>query len=172
MVRTLSIPDAYKLIRYSFGFMSGYSLPDVGAFASLHKTSRTLVAGLGANIGDPHAVDLALENHRRIETPHPRTFSRTDKEVRSYAVVTTLPNFASLIPESIDDLRWSDVTLPATELSFARELAEWGAPVVADPEILEAWSKTTFLRKKPEIGELVGPLFASTTSLPFRRPTL
>lgn len=172
VVSTLTIPDAYTLIRHSFGFMSGHLLPDREAFSDLHKTARTLIAGLGDNIMDPHAVDQAIETYRRVEDPNPRTFRRINKEVRAYSFSTALPNFASLIPESIDDLPWSDVTLQIKEMSFAREMKEWGAPTEADPDILAAWSTTTFLKKKPVDGELVGALSVPTKYLPFKRFTL
>lgn len=169
VVSTLTLATGYAVIRHNLSEMSGFGLCDSEILRNLSKPARTLIAGIGNQIGQRHAVDHALETFCRTETNHERTFRKINKEVRAYAVSHMIPDLSALVPESIGDLQWSDVALLGMESLFGHALARWKAPMEPDPQILEAWSKTTFLKKKPVGGELVGPLFAPVRSMPFRR---
>lgn len=171
VVSTLTLATGYALVRRSLTEMSGFGLCDSGNLRKLSKPARTLIAGIGNQIGRRHVIDHALETYRRTERCHDRTFRKINHEVRAYAVSHMVTDLSALVPESIDDLQWSDVRLLGTEARLGHALVQWKAPMEADPEILAAWSRTTFLRKKPVNGELVGPLFAPARYLPFSKDT-
>lgn len=159
VVSTLSWETAYAILRRNLGDFSGFgNLPEVDK-SKVCKTTRNLIAGLGNRLTDPHAVDLALEHWKKIDEPKERTLRSVTKELRSFAVASTLTNADEIICPDMADLRWADVRHFLDDEEFGTFIRDAGAPLVPDPEILAAWSQTTLLREKPTC-ELVGTLFA------------
>ena len=164
VVRTLSLRTAYAVLRQNLARVSGCG-PVIGDLpAKLSKPARHLLMGLGTRVNVRHEVDLVLENYRR-SGPCERTFRTVSGEVRATALRMMAPDPSALVPPDLEDLRWSDLRLPADESAFATLVRDLEAPAVPDPEILEAWSRTTFLTKKPSGTDLAGP-----RGFPFSKP--
>lgn len=153
---TLSLLTAYAILRRNLGRMSGLGSRPDDILRNLSSTARHLVLGLDSRISKPHAVDQLLERYRQACCPCPSTFASVSKQVRSHALVRIAPEVLSLLPADMDLLKRSDVTMPWTEKDFDILLHDTGAPVAPEPEILAAWSQTTFLKIKPVGFELAG----------------
>ena len=167
VVNTLSLRTAYAVLRQNLGRMSGFGRIVRELPAKLSSTSKLLLMGLGARLDDPHALDLVLENYRRSQSPCERTFRTVNAEVREHAHNFMAPDALALVPPDFEDLQWSDVRMPQDERNYGILLRDLGAPSVPDPLILEAWSRTSFLRTKPAGGDLSGP-YVPALYMPWR----
>jgi hypothetical protein len=157
VVSTLSPQSAYAVLRRNLGFTSGFGSIVGELPVKLSTPAKLLLMGLASRIDEPGAIDLVLENYQRCQTPGDRTFRTVNKEVREHAHRFIAPDALALVPPDFQDLKWSDVRMPATERDFNVLLRDMGAPSVPDPAIVEAWSKTTFLATKPTGGNIDGP---------------
>jgi hypothetical protein len=157
VVSTLSLESAYAVLLRNLGRCSGFGSIVGELPAKLSKTSKLLLMGLGSHFDKPHAVDLVLENYRRSHNPCERTFRTVNNEVREHAHHFIAPDALALVPTDFQDLKWSNVLMPATERDFNVLVRDMGAPSTPDPQIIDAWSKTTFLATKPVGGNSDGP---------------
>lgn len=171
VVRTLSLATSYDVLRHRVSQMAGWGMtPDV-TLRSLPVAARHIALGLGTRITKPHAVDKALADYRTAFDPCESTLRNVTKHLRAYAMTTHCPEPHALLPETMDQLQWSDVTNGWAELEFKNLLSSTEAPMEPCPEILAAWSNTTFLKRKPTGVDLVGHT-APTFSQPWRKNVL
>ncbi|MEO8613872.1 MAG: hypothetical protein ABI600_01925 [Luteolibacter sp.] len=171
VVTTLSVRAAYGVLLHSISELSGFGQFPDPSLVEIKGAAQSILIGLGSRIGDPHAVDEALENYVGLKKPCPKTLQDTTKAVRAYAVKWHEPDFETLLPAALEDVRWSEISLYRTEEDFKQLMREIGAPSEADSAIVTAWSKATLLKSKPDSCELVGTLFAPADQLPFRKAT-
>lgn len=168
VVSTMSLESAYAVLRRNIARLSGFGNIVGDLPPGLSKTSKLLLVGLSSQIDEPHVIDLALENYRRAEAPCSRTLRTITQEVREHAARVIAPDALALLPKDFKALRWSDVRMPGSEWLFDALIANMGAPSNSDPEILKAWSSTTFLASKPVGGNIDGPYLPSV-ALPWKQ---
>lgn len=156
VVSTLSVEDGYGVLRHLLACR--LKLPGLGVQPSrgLSKTASLLILGLGRHLDEPGAVNSLLDDYRATLNPGDRTYRGVAAEVRAAAIERVLPSVPSLLPESFDSLAWADADLPAAQRDYDAFLTEWQAPHEPDPQILAAWSVTSFLKAKPTPADLTG----------------
>jgi hypothetical protein len=157
VVSTLSLESAYALLKLNLGRLSGLGSILGELPTKLSTPSKLLLMGLGQQVNKPHAIDRVMENYRRCQRPGERTYRTVNKEVRENAHHLIAPDVLAMLPSDFADLKWSDVSMPATERDFDVLVRDMKAPTIPDPQILEGWSRTKFLSAKPVGGNIDGP---------------
>lgn len=155
VISTLTLDDAYAVIRLNFRSLIGLNTGGNLGASKLSKTARLLMLGLATG---PYAVERLLDDYRDLERPSNRCYGTIDREVRNAAASRLIPDFDALLPETLDSLAWADVEMPGTEGDYLAFLRDMGAPSEPDPDILAAWSRTSFLKSKPCAADLTGPV--------------
>lgn len=168
VVKTLSLSTSYDILRHRVGQMTGWGRAPEDALRDLPVAARLLALGLGKSIAKPHAVDKVLSDYRIYCNPCESTLRTVSKRLRAYALATMAPESISMLPDDMEQLNRSDVTDGWVESEYRLFLASSGAPMEPCPEILAAWSQTTFHKRKPTGVDIVGPT-APLNLLPWRK---
>lgn len=170
VVRTVTMAAGYESVRRALSRMDGWGEKTDEGLSALKGTACLLILGLGPRIADPFAVDAVIDSYRETYRPGPRTLGKVERALRSYATSYVGGTSVSALPEDFGDLPISELRYPQAEIDYKILLKDWDAPEAPDPEIAEAWSRTTFLSKRPEPYELVG--HTASDPLPWKPKTL
>ncbi len=171
VVRTLDLATSYAVVRRNLARMTGWGVTPDLALRDLPVAARHLVIGLGSRISKPQAVDKVLADYRHVCSPCPSTLRNVTNRLRAYAAAVTAPGAAALLPEAMDELQWSDVCNFGAEAEYQAFLTAAAAPMEPCPLIMDAWSRTSFHRLKPEGRDIVGRT-VPIHSQPWRRNIL
>ena len=170
LLATLSPDTAYALVQLTLSRLTGFGwLSEIDSLQALPKAARLIAASLADLIHEPHRLDLAIENYRLVENPCPRTLQDTESKLRAYALRAFCGDPRKIIPPDRSELPRADVRLPDREKQFSLLMRDIGAPVEPDQDIVEAWSRTTFLPAIPSPGAVFGsvapapPIFRTQT---------
>ncbi len=171
LLATLSPVTAHALVQLSLSRLSGFGwLPELDSLQGLPKAARLIAASLGQLIHHPHALDLALENYQLVEDPGKRTMQAVESKLRAYAFRNYVGDPQHIIFPDLSELARADVRWPSREREFEALMRDIGAPLEPEPDIVAAWSRTTFLPAVPATGALFGSV--SPAPPPFRTNTL
>ncbi|QTN31219.1 hypothetical protein HZ994_02365 [Akkermansiaceae bacterium] len=156
VIRTVTMAAGYASVRRALSRMDGWGEKTDEGLSALRGPACLLILGLGAHIADPFAVDAVIDRYRETYQPCARTLGKVEHALRSYATSYVGGTSVSALPEDFGNLPISELHYPQAEIEYKILLKSWEAPQVPDPDIAEAWSRTTFLSKRPEPHELVG----------------
>lgn len=171
LVATLSPVTAHALVQLSLSRLSGFGwLPEVDSLQGLPKAARLIAASLGQLIHQPHHLDLALENYQLVENPGKRIMQSVESKLRAYAFRNYVGDPRHIIFPDLSELARAHVRWPEREKEFEVLMRDIGAPMEPEPDIVAAWSRTTFLPAVPATGALFGSV--SPAPPPFRTSTL
>lgn len=155
VMKTISIEDGYAAWRNELLSLSGFGpvLDSRSSIRSMHPTAKKIVYGLGRKMADPNEVSRALDEYKRIENPCSKTFRAVSKSLRSAIVQKLFPSVMSVLPENLDELRPIGIERKEVENEYAKLLIAFRCSDQPDADILEAWTKTTYLTDKPKFTE-------------------
>ncbi|MCB1132103.1 MAG: hypothetical protein KDN05_13305 [Verrucomicrobiae bacterium] len=170
LVSTISPEGVSTLVDHAQSTLLGFKLAQLpGTFDGLSDISKVLLLAAGDAAFDPHGLDHLLHSLRMHLDRGDRTFRTINKEVRSW-VMNHLPNSGLSHRDPVSERPSVPVHFRKREEDFKYFMESTDAPSDPDPDILAAWSATTFLRREPEDSELLGPLASEVP--PFRSKKL
>jgi hypothetical protein len=171
VVSTLAPDTALAMVDRALARLSGFGwMAEFTELPQLCKSARIIAAALGDAIHEPHRLELALEHYLEAVRPGVVTAKNVGKQLRAYSASTHMNHSARSAVIHIGSLPVAQVRWSQREMEFAVLMRDIGAPDEPEPDIVMAWSQTTFLREVPAACELIGAV--NPTPPPFRTNTL
>jgi hypothetical protein len=154
-MKTISFQDCYRNLRRELLSLTGFgSVLDASKVdKELHPAAMPLLIGLGEKVTDPTEVSRVLDKYRRLKNPCSKTFSQISKSLRSAVVRRLYPSLSEALPERLEDFQGQGIERKDIEIKFQTVLQAFRCTDVPDPDIAEAWSKSSYLMSKPKYPE-------------------